>query len=154
MQPFKPATIAAAALGLVLCTAPDDAAADGLTLPCTPRLLAGGWSHHADRGAGYNEDHDMLGLACGPWSAMRFTNSLGREAYGAGYEWLPGHWKPAPALDLHLGVYGGVWTGYPAWKGGMPVGAARARLTVLDRFAVSASSAGVIHTLHLEFFLH
>ena len=106
-------------------------------------LLFGGWSYHADRSKEYNETHDMLGIQCNGISAMKFTNSYHREAYGVGYDYV---WRSFGRVDV--GAYAALWTGYE--EAATPIGGLRARVNV-GRFAVVGTTAGAVSTLHLEY---
>jgi hypothetical protein len=105
-------------------------------------ILFGGWSYHADREQDYNETHDMIGVQCRGVSAMKFTNSYDKEAYGVGYDYT---WRTFGPVAV--GAYAAVWTGYRDAL--TPVGGLRARYTI-GRFSVVATTALAVTTAHLE----
>lgn len=111
------------------------------------RIIAGGWSHHLNSGD-YNEDHRAVGVHYNGWSAISFTNSYDDPAVGIGREWMGGR-----RGAFEGGLYVAAWFGYlPDNQAAfIPVVALRGRWNVTERFAVVASTAVAISTLHLEF---
>lgn len=106
-------------------------------------LLFGGWSHHADQSNSPNETHDMIGVQCKGISAMKFTNSHYREAYGVGYDYV---WRSFGRVDV--GAYAALWTGYD--EAVTPIGGIRARVNI-GRFSIVGTTAGAVSTAHFEF---